>query len=404
MCRNKNSVHVAAWSHWDQTSFSTRGSARSGRSGEDRGNRGSRMTAISIAGEIFNVLIEGGEHKTALMLAHPLGTNLHLWEPQIPALLEHFRVVRYDSRGHGASVASERPYSIEGLGRDALAIMDALAIEKVHWLGLSMGSAVGLWLLTHAPDRIGRAVLANTAAQIGAPDLWNSRIQSARETGMDGVAASLAERWFTKTFRNTHPEKVETVMDLVRATPLHGYVAACAALRDIDQRDAIRSITNEVLVIAGRHDPSTPPGMGALVANSIKGATFVALEASHISNVEDEVNFTKAAIDFLTAQGTAAVTPSPRFKAAPSHAAAKKAARKKALAKQAPRKRAIVKTSPRKQAGAKAAKKAAAKKTTSKTLDLKRPARQATAKGTASKKRQAKKTGAPKKTSSRRKI
>jgi 3-oxoadipate enol-lactonase len=129
------------------------------------------MTDIIIAGETFNVLIEGGENKDGLMLSNPMGTNLHLWDPQIPALAEHFRVVRYDSRGHGGSVVNQGPYSVEGLGRDALAIMDALGIERVHWLGLSMGSIVGLWLLVHARERVGRAVLAGTAVQLPGPDL-----------------------------------------------------------------------------------------------------------------------------------------------------------------------------------------------------------------------------------------
>ena len=259
------------------------------------------MTEISIAGETFNVLIEGGENKAVLTLSNPLGTNLHIWDPQIPALLKHFRVVRYDSRGHGASVANKGDYSVEGLGHDALAIMDALGVGKVHWLGLSMGGIIALWLLAHARERIGRAVLANTAAQIPGPDLWNSRIQTARDAGMDTVAMAAAERWFTKAFRDTHPEKVERVMEMVRTTPLPGYLAACAAGRDMDLREAIRSITNEVLVIAGRHDLSTPPGMGALVASSIKGSKFVTLEASHMSNIEDATNFTKLAVDFLTA-------------------------------------------------------------------------------------------------------
>src|SRR6202023_2541341 len=270
------------------------------------------MTDIIIAGETFNVLIEGGENKDGLMLSNPMGTNLHLWDPQIPALAEHFRVVRYDSRGHGASVASQGPYSVEGLARDALAIMDVLGIKRAHWLGLSMGSIVGLWLLVHARERIGRAVLASTAAQIPGPELWNSRIQSARESGMEGIASALAERWFTKHFRDTEPARVETVMEMVRATPLHGYLAALAAIRDMDMREAIRNIRNEVLVIAGRHDPSTPPGMGALVASSIDRAKFVTLEASHMSNIEDEANFTKAVVNFLTAPEITTAGPSPR--------------------------------------------------------------------------------------------
>ena len=347
------------------------------------------MTEISIAGEIFNVLIEGDENKAVLMLSNPLGTNLHFWDPQLPVLLKHFRVVRYDSRGHGTSVANQGPYSVEGLGRDALAIMDALSIEKVHWLGLSMGSIVGLWLLIHARERIGRAVLANTAAQIPGPDLWNSRIQSARQTGMDGVATAAAGRWFTKAFRDTNPERVERVLEMVRTTPLNGYLAACAAGRDMDQREAIRSIGNKVLVIAGRHDLSTPPGMGALVANSIEGAKFITLEASHISNIEDEANFTKAAVAFLTAPETAAVTPRPRLKAPAKKAPTKKAAAKKSSGKQV------------------AAKKAPVKKTSGQKLKTKglpkKPAAKKTMIRTGSKKRPGKKTGASKKASGRRK-
>src|ERR1700730_3149265 len=352
------------------------------------------MTDITIAGETFNVLIEGDENKEVLMLSNPMGTNLHLWDPQIPALAEHFGVVRYDSRGHGASVANQGPYSVEGLARDVLAIMDALGIERVHWLGLSMGSIVGLWLLIHARERIGRAVLASAAAQIPGPDLWNNRIQSARDTGMNGVAMAAAERWFTKTFRDANPEKVEAVMEMVRRTPLHGYLAACAAGRDMDQREAIRSIRNKVLVIAGRHDLSTPPGMGALVASSIEGAKFVTLEASHMSNIEDEANFTKAAVDFLTAPETTAAGPSPRPSAPARKAAAKKAPASKTAAKKAPAKKAT-------------AKKAPTKKAPSKKLKMKAPTKKAAAKKqparTVQKKRRATKTGVNKKTSGRRK-
>ncbi|MGH6837646.1 MAG: alpha/beta fold hydrolase [Methylocella sp.] len=318
------------------------------------------MTAITIAGETFNVSAEGDERKENLMLSHPMGSNLHLWDPQIPALAKHFRIVRYDSRGHGASVANQGPYSGEGFGRDALAIMDALGIAKAHWLGLSLGSIVGLWLLVHARDRIGRAVLASASAQIPGPDLWNSRIHLARESGMNGVALATAERWFTKAFRDANPEKVDTVMEMIRTTPLHGYLATCAAIRDMDQREAIRSISNKVLVIGGRHDLSTPPGMGALVASSIEGAKFVTLEASHLSNIEDEANFTKAVIDFLTAPETAAARTPPRPKAPAKKTAGKKAPVRKEAAKKAPAKKAM-------------AKKAGAKQPTARIVPKKRP-------------------------------
>jgi 3-oxoadipate enol-lactonase len=362
------------------------------------------MTDIIIAGETFNVLIEGDENKESLMLSNPMGTNLHLWDPQIPALAEHFRVVRYDSRGHGASVANQGPYSVEGLGRDTLAIMDALGIERVHWLGLSMGSIVGLWLLVHARERIGRAVLASTAAQIPGPDLWNNRIQSARDTGMNGVAMAAAERWFTKTFRDANPEKVEAVMEMVRTTPLHGYLAASAAIRDMDQREAIRSIRNKVLVIAGRHDLSTPPGMGALVASSIEGAKFVTLEASHMSNIEVEANFTNAAVDFLTAPDFGAARPSPRPRVPAKKAAARKAPARKTAAKKAPGK----KNAAKKPAGKRtAARKTPTKKAPPKKLKTKAPTKKAAAKKptarTGPKKRPGMKMGVKEKTSGRRK-
>jgi 3-oxoadipate enol-lactonase len=349
------------------------------------------MTEITIGGETFNVLVEGSENKPVLMLSNPIATNFHVWDPQVPAFLDHFRIVRYDSRGHGATLANHGPYSIERLGRDALAIMDALGIEKAHWLGLSMGSMVGLWLLVHdARERIGRAALAGAAAQIPGPDLWNSRIQSARETGMEGVAAAAAERWFTKHFREREPDKVERVMAMVRATPLHGYVAACGAIRDMDMREAIRSITNKVLVIVGRHDPSTPPGMGALVASSIEGARLVTLEASHFSNIEDEENFTKAVVDFMAAPEAAMPKPPARRRAAAKKTVVTKARARKAAAKKAPMKKAAAKKAVKKEAARKsdgkhvlakkaAAKKAAAKKPAKGTVSTKRRASKKTA-------------------------
>ncbi|WOJ89025.1 3-oxoadipate enol-lactonase [Methylocapsa polymorpha] len=357
------------------------------------------MTEITVAGETFNILVEGDETKPVLMISNPLGVNLRLWDRQAPAFLEHFRVLRYDSRGHGASVADEGPYSIAGLAQDALAILDALDIERAHWLGLSKGGMVGQWLLAHARERMGRAVLANTAAQIPSPDLWNERIQAARDSGLDALAEGVAERWFTKRFRETEPEAVENVLEMLRQTPLQGYTAAAAAIRDADQREIIRTITNPVLVIVGRHDPSTPPGLGALVASSIEGAQLATLEASHISNIEDAENFTKTVIDFLTASDVPAQEAPPRRrapakKAAAKKAAAKKAPVKKAAAQKAPVKKAAVKKAATKKASAKKtpAKKASARKAPAK----KTPVKKAAAKKAVSKKIPAKKAAAKK--------
>jgi 3-oxoadipate enol-lactonase len=260
------------------------------------------MTELIVAGEAFNVLVEGEEGAPVLMLSNSLGTNLHMWDKQMPAFLEHFRVVRYDTRGHGGSRVTEGPYSIAQLGRDAVSIMDALRLDKVHWLGLSMGGMIGQWLLTHVPERIDRAVLANTSAQIGTPDLWNERIRVALEDGMSGLAQSVVERWFTKSFRETHPEDVATILEVLETTSPEGYAACCGAIRDMDQLDKIRSITKPVLVIAGRHDPATPPAMSELIADAIAGAKLVTLEAAHLSNIEEPEAFDRAVLDFLTAE------------------------------------------------------------------------------------------------------
>jgi 3-oxoadipate enol-lactonase len=347
------------------------------------------MAIMTIAGEAFNVLVEGDKTKPALIISNPLATNLHLWDRQMPAFLEHFLVVRTDSRGHGESRADGGPYAIERLGRDALAILDALEIEQAHWLGLSMGGMVGLWVLAHEPRRIHRAVLANTAAQLPGPELWNSRIRSARATGMAGVARTIAERWFTEGFRDSHAEAVESVLAMVRATPLEGFLAACAAVRDMDLREAIRGITTPVLVIVGRHDPSTPPAAGAAIASAIKGAQLVTLEASHISNIEDPETFTKAVVDFLVGAEPVATVAPPRRKAAGKKAALKKPATtaasvtkpstKKDASKQAAGKKAAAEAAPAKKAEVKqalakkdASKQAAGKKAAAEAAPAKR--------------------------------
>jgi 3-oxoadipate enol-lactonase len=257
------------------------------------------MAELIIGGETFNVLVEGADGAPVLMLSNSLGTNLHMWDKQMGALTRHFRVVRYDSRGHGGSVVTEGPYSIAELGRDAIAIMDALGLEKVHWLGLSKGGMVGQWLLTHEPHRIGHAVLANTSAVMAGSDIWNDRIRIALEEGMAALAPTVMERWFTKSFREDHSDEVEKIRAVLEATSPIGYAACCGAIRDMDQLAALPSVTSPVLVIVGKQDPATPPGMGALIASAIPGAQIVTLDVAHLSNIEDPAGFNHAVLEFL---------------------------------------------------------------------------------------------------------
>nr|WP_244544494.1 MULTISPECIES: 3-oxoadipate enol-lactonase [unclassified Beijerinckia] len=258
-------------------------------------------------------------------MSNSLGTNLQMWDDQMDALKQRFRVIRYDSRGHGQSVADEGPYTLEQLARDALAILDALHIKKAHYIGLSMGGMVGMWLLTHARERIGRAVLANTGAHLGGPDVWNTRIRTAKSEGLAALTAATMDRWFTREFQERSPQAVERIAQMFRTTPPQGYAGCAAAIRDMDQRESIRTITNPVLVIVGTHDPATPPTMGGLIADHIKGARLAALEAAHLSNIEASNSFNRAILSFLSA---------PENKPAPSSAApAPASAEKTAMAK-----------------------------------------------------------------------
>jgi 3-oxoadipate enol-lactonase len=342
----------------------------------------------------FNVTLDGPENAPPLMLSNSLGTNLHMWDPQIPELTKHFRVIRYDSRGHGKSGAPDGPYSIDELGRDALAIMDALELGQVHWIGLSKGGMIGQWLLTHAPERIGRAVLANTGSHMPPPDLWNQRIRTALDKGMEELTPGVIERWFTPEFRAREPDTVEKIVRMLHTTPAHGYAGSCSAIRDMDQRESIRSVMNPVLVVVGSRDPATPPEMGKRIADTIRGARIVTLEAAHLSNIEQADAFNQAVIDFLTAREVA-----PARRVPPRHAAGRKPPRKPVASKAATRKRPAAKRAATKKAPAKkaAAKKGTAKKAAAKKSAAKKPAAKkgATKKG-ATRKGAAKKPAAKK--------
>jgi 3-oxoadipate enol-lactonase len=260
------------------------------------------MPQVIVAGEPFNVIVEGDANAPTVVLSHSLGANLHLFDKQVPVLKRHFRVVRYDTRGLGGSAVSRGPYSISQLGQDAIALLDALKLEKVSWIGHSEGGMVGLWLLTKAPERIERAVIANTAAQIGGAEIWNERIRTVREKGLQGLAPSVLENWFTRRFRENHPEETRRFEEILLATNPEGYAAHCAAIRDADLRNGLHAIKHPVLVVVGRHDPVTPPGVGALIASSIPSGRLVTLEAAHLSPVEAADAFNQAAVAFLTGE------------------------------------------------------------------------------------------------------
>lgn len=245
--------------------------------------------------------LDGPDGGPGLLLSNSLGTTFEMWDPQLPALTAAgWRVLRYDARGHGRSDAPPGPYTIERLGRDALALLDSLGIERVAFCGLSMGGMVGMWLGSHASERIQRLILANTSAAIGTPEVWEQRIATVRSQGMAAIMPAVIDRWFTKRFQAQAPEAVAGIRDMLLATSPAGYAAACAAVRDMDQRATLGAITAPTLVIAGRHDLATPPDHARLIAAGIPGARLIELDAAHLSNIEAETAFTALLTETLS--------------------------------------------------------------------------------------------------------
>lgn len=259
------------------------------------------MPITSINGETFNIEIEGREDAPALLLSNSLSSDMTMWEDQLPQWTRHFRVVRYDQRGHGQSVANSGPYTLDQLGRDAVAVLDHLGIARAHFCGLSMGGMVGMWLLTHARARLDRTVLSNTSAYMGPAELWNGRIRLAREGGMEATVEPTVTRWFPREFHERAPQTIERMRAMIRRTPLEGYVGCCEALRDMDQRESIRAVAAPVMIIIGAKDPATTPEAGEIIHAAIRSSTTTFLDAAHISNVEQPEAFTRAVVDYLLA-------------------------------------------------------------------------------------------------------
>jgi 3-oxoadipate enol-lactonase len=260
------------------------------------------MPVVKLADGELNYRIDGRDDAPVLVLSNSLGTDLHMWDAQIPGFAEHFRVLRYDTRGHGASLVTPGPYSIEQLGRDVLALLDALNIDKAHFCGLSMGGLTGQWLGINAAERIGRLVLCNTAAKIGSPEVWNPRIDSVLAGGaqaMRDLRDASISRWFTAEFAAAQPEKVEPIVEMLAQTSPQGYAANCAAVRDADFREQLGAIRAPTLIVCGSADPVTTTEHGRFMQERISGAELVEFHAAHLSNVEAGDAFTLRVLDFL---------------------------------------------------------------------------------------------------------
>lgn len=243
--------------------------------------------------------LDGPEDAPVLLLSNSLGTDMGMWRPQIGAFTQRFRVLRYDSRGHGGSDCPAGAYAMGRLGRDAVQLLHHLGLERVHFCGLSKGGMVGQWLGMRAPERIDRLVLANTAAYMGPSANWQTRIDGVLENGMAPLVEASLNRWFTAGFPARDPAAVAPIRQMLAACDPVGYAGCCAAIRDMDLRPTARLITARTLVIAGLQDPSTSVADGQWLADAVQDGRLVELEAAHLSNVEQPELFSSAVMDFL---------------------------------------------------------------------------------------------------------
>ena len=244
--------------------------------------------------------VEGPEEAPALVLSNSLGTTRGMWEAQAAALSRSFRVVRYDSRGHGDSPVPKGPYSIADLGGDVVALLDRLGIERASFCGLSIGGTTGIWLGVNAADRIERLVLCCTAAELGPRQQWIERAALVRVDGTAPLADATMDRWFTPEFQEAQPEQVRTMRAALIATPGEGYAASCDALRDFDMRAELGRVAPPTLVIAGDDDPVGTPERSHELADGIPGARLETIaHARHMAAVEQPDAVTAALLEHL---------------------------------------------------------------------------------------------------------
>jgi 3-oxoadipate enol-lactonase len=257
---------------------------------------------ITANGITMHYELEGPESAPVVTLSHSLATDLSMWDPQVAALKSGYRVLRYDTRGHGGTDAPEGPYTLEQLAEDARALLQALRISKTHFMGISMGGMIGQILALKDPGILRSLILCDTFSRIPeeALPIWEERIGLAQKQGMDTVVESTMERWFTASFRQKPLPSLDKIRGMIRTTPLKGYVGCSRAIMRLNLTERLTEIALPTFIIVGEEDPGTPVAASQAIHQQIKGSELVILKsAAHLSNIEQQDVFNTAVLDFL---------------------------------------------------------------------------------------------------------
>jgi 3-oxoadipate enol-lactonase len=257
---------------------------------------------IKVNGININYELTGPKGAPVVMLSYSLACSLVMWQPQMAVLESAFRILRFDTRGHGGSDAPPGAYSLEQLAADAIGLLDALKIETVHFVGLSMGGMIGQCLALDYSDRLKSLALCDTAAIMPAETqpIWQQRIDAAGETGMAGQVDETLERWFRPAFLQLNPPEVDMIRRQILATPPAGYIGCCEAIRRLNYLERLAAIGLPTLIMVGEEDPGTPVAASEAMHACISGSKLVILpEARHLSNIEQAEAFNTALMDFL---------------------------------------------------------------------------------------------------------